>query len=70
MKEISIDNGASYMSAEDAIAKIMECDLWDNVVQAMDDEVREIVHAEIAPCTELEFLSRYLEIAADNLIIG
>ena len=28
----------------------------------MDDEIREAVHAELAPCSEHEFLKRYLEL--------
>ena len=29
----------------------------------MDDEIREFVHREVAPCTDLEFVERYLQIA-------
>lgn len=31
----------------------------------MDDDIRETVHAELAPCTPEEFLSRYLELDHD-----
>lgn len=67
---VSIDNGASYGSAMTMIDKIMSSGLWDALVNAMDDGVREIVAAEMAPCTEEEFLSRYLELAPADLIIG
>lgn len=32
---------------------------WDTVVNLMDDEIREQVHDEIAPCTPQEFYNRY-----------
>jgi len=36
--------------------------LYDVAVALMDDELREQVHADLAPCTELEFLERYMEL--------
>ncbi len=70
MKHISLDNGHSYTTAEIAMPEIAERGLWDTVVAMMDDDAREAVHAELAPCTDLEFLTRYLEVAAYDLIIG
>lgn len=35
---------------------------WDVICSYMDDEIRERVHTEMAPCTEMEFLTRYLEL--------
>lgn len=35
---------------------------WDAIVNLMDDELREQVHAELAPCSNEEFLTRYLEL--------
>lgn len=69
-KEISLDNGITYMTAEEAMAEINARNLWDVVVQMMDDETRERVHHDLAPCTNDEFLARYLEIAPADLIIG
>lgn len=69
MKEISLDNGATYMTAAEAMPEITERSLWDIVVNFMDDNTREQVHAKLAPCTEHEFLVRYLELAADDLRI-
>ena len=69
-KEISLDNGMTYMTAEEAMAEINARNLWEVVVQMMDDETRERVHDELAPCTDAEFLARYLEIAPEDLIIG
>lgn len=69
-KAISLDNGITYMTAEEAMAEINAHNLWDVVVQMMDDETRELVHGELTPCTDAEFLARYLEIAPEDLIIG
>ena len=35
---------------------------WEAIVNLMDDDIREQVHRELAPCTNEEFLSRYLEL--------
>lgn len=32
---------------------------FEAAVQHMDDEIREAVHAELAPCTEQEFFTAY-----------
>lgn len=32
---------------------------FDTAVSMMDDEIRESVHAELAPCTEQEFFAAY-----------
>lgn len=37
-------------------------DNWDAIVDCMFDDEREQVHAELAPCTEVEFLKRYCEL--------
>lgn len=70
MKKISLDNGCTYTTAEEAMIEIHERNLWDALVMLMDDEIRETVAAELAPCTEAEFLVRYLELATDDLVIG
>lgn len=70
MSEISLDNGNTFTSAHEAMEQIESLGLWDAIVEVMDDEIREKVHAELAPCTEEEFLARYLELANENLIIG
>lgn len=63
---ISVDNGNTYCTVEEAIAQKD----WDEIVNFMDDEVRETVHDEIAPCTNEEFLARYLELSDEDLIVG
>ena len=35
--------------------------LYDAAVALMDDEIREEVHADLAPCTDLEFLEEYMK---------
>jgi len=70
VKEISLDNGSHYMTAEEAMPEIEEKGLWDVVAEYMEDDAREKVNNEIAPCTELEFLKKYLEIATEDLVIG
>lgn len=34
-------------------------------MELMNDDIREAVHAELAPCTNEEFLERYLELDPD-----
>ena len=45
------------MTAEEIINK----GLYKVAVDMMDDEIREDVHGDLAPCTELEFLTVYME---------
>ena len=56
MKNISINNGATYTTIEDALANCS----WNAIVQMMDDEIREQVANAIAPCTNEEFLAEKL----------
>lgn len=39
--------------------------LEEVIVTYMDDEIREKVHFEMAPCTPEEFLRRYIELDPD-----
>ena len=64
--QISVDNGRSWATPEEAI----EAMSWDIIVAAMDDRYREYIHNEAAPCSDLEFLTRYLEVAPENIIVG
>ena len=38
---------------------------FETIASYMNDEIREQVHAELAPCTETDFLKRYLELDED-----
>ena len=35
---------------------------WEEIVNLMNDEIREQIAYELGPCTEEEFLARYLEL--------
>lgn len=63
---ISVDNGHSFVEPAEALESVG----MDVIVNLMDDTIRGKVHAELAPCTDEEFLVRYLELADDDLIIG
>lgn len=39
---------------------------FDTAVSMMDDEIRESVHAELAPCTEQEFFAAYEKAHAEK----
>lgn len=60
----------TFVDAHEAMDTIAEYKIWESVVAAMDDDVREQVHAELAPCSEEAFLARYLELAREDLVIG
>lgn len=70
MRKMSLDNGVTWMTADEAMPAVEYRDLWDAVVGYMDDATRERVHAELAPCTERVFLCRYLELATEDLVVG
>lgn len=67
---ISLDNGRTWMTAAEAMEEINERNLWDMIVEMMDDEIREAVHDDLAPCTDEEFLSEYLRRADEGMMIG
>lgn len=72
MAKISLNNGVTFKSYNDLDIDDIDTILvgWDNIVSYMDDETREQVHGELAPCDNLDFLKRYLKIAKTDLIIG
>ena len=70
MAKISLDNGHTYITAREAMPEIAANNLWDTIANLMDDDTREAVHSEIAPCTEVEFLAAYLDRATGDLIVG
>lgn len=72
MAKISLNNGVTFKSYNDLDIDDIDTILvgWDNIVSYMDDETREQVHGELAPCDILDFLKRYLGIAKTDLIIG
>ena len=40
--------------------EIINNGMFDAAVSLMDDEIREELHADLAPCSELEFLEEYM----------
>lgn len=70
MKRISMNNGRSYMDVDKAMTEIVANDLWETVVNFMDNSIREAVAEDMAPCSEEEFLKEYLKRAKDDLIVG
>lgn len=76
MKKISLDNGHTYLTAKEAMEEIVERDLWDVVAHNMDDEIRKCVHLECLEYNGEEahdeelFLTRYLELAEYDIVIG
>lgn len=67
---ISLDNGNTWLTAEEAISEIQERGLWDAIVEMMDDDIRERIHNRLAPCSEAKFLEEYLKEAKTPLVIG
>lgn len=68
-KSISLDNGHTYLTAAEAMPEITARNLWDAIVELMDDDTRETVASE-GHDDEGSFLARYLELAPADLIIG
>lgn len=66
---ISLDNGHTWITAEEAMPEITERNLWDTVVNLMDDDIREDVNFDLAPCSDLDFLREYLSRAEEGLVI-
>jgi len=70
---ISLDNGRSVQHVSDlSDDQIMRC--WDAAVALMEDDLREEVHMEFAPCSHREFLATYCHrkyfLSGEPLIIG
>ena len=69
-KSVSLDNGNSYDSdAEYLMGLIEEGNLWDSLVEFMDDDTRELV-ASMDPVNDKQFLEWYLLLAPTDLIVG
>ena len=76
MKKINFSNGSSSHwfsadEAENALAFAKENGIsFESISNMMDDELREAVHFDLAPCTESEFLAEYLRRSDADLIVG
>lgn len=78
-KHISINNGNTYYGPDETACAIADLadkisgDLdsaWTVIENAMDDETREKISDEHAPCNYDEFLAHYLKAAPEDLVIG
>ncbi len=49
-------------SAGDVNWDILDTETWESIASYMNDDIREQVHFELAPCTATEFMERYLEL--------
>ena len=65
-KRISVDNGHTFVDPKTAIEAVG----WDTIVAVMDDELRESLHDQLAPCSYEAFLTAYLAVAPVDLVIG
>ena len=66
-KHISLDNGNSWLSPAEALDQTT----LDALADYMESYAREQAHNTLdLPCTDLEFLTRYMELAPCDLIIG
>lgn len=46
--------------------EIIEKGLYQAAVELMDDEIRESVHRDLAPCSDEEFLTEYMKCHAEK----
>lgn len=47
---------------ENNAADILTPKTWAAIASYMNDDIREEVHMNLAPCTEYEFLTRYIQL--------
>lgn len=66
---ISLDNGNSFRTVEDLSDEEI-ADNWSAIEHFMEDDIRSYISYKFAPCPEREFLTVYLEMSKENLIIG
>ena len=69
MAEISLDNGATFLSAIEAMDLIEEYALWNKVVKAMNKKLVDQIRNDLSHLTPLRLLERYLELSEKDLII-
>lgn len=65
MSKISIDNGNTFVSAEEAIEGVG----FEEIASYMDSDLKEKVHS-LEYDNDQEFLEKYLELSDHDLIIG
>lgn len=69
---LSVDNGMTHIAADedDELQAAIDKVGWGEIVSFMDADARYKASYDVAPCTDLEFLKYYLEIAPYDLVIG
>ena len=76
MKKINFSNGSSSYwfsadEAENALSFAKENGIsFEAIACVMDDDLRESIHFDLAPCSEAEFLAEYLRRSDADLIVG
>jgi len=71
MKRFSLDNGNSWIRSDDIWEHEESINSrWGEIINSMDNEVREKVHLECAPCSNTIFLFGYLVYAKNDLVVG
>lgn len=76
MKKINFSNGSSSRwfsadEAENALSFAKKNGIsFEAISNMMDDDLREAVHFDLAPCSEAEFLAEYLRRSDADLIVG
>ena len=67
---LSLDNGRHYITIDELEENREEIiNRWNAIADLMDDDIREAVHCDLAPCDELAFLAEYLKRASEDLLI-
>lgn len=66
MKNLSIDNGNTFVSPEEALKHLS----METISFYMVDNVREFVHACFKGDSDADFIRAYLLLAPEDLIIG
>ena len=56
----SKEGGYIEIEESEKAKDLIERGLYDVAVSLMDDEIRERIHRDLAPCTEEEFLTAYM----------
>ena len=65
MVKSGLESAIEFLNNYEEETDSIDQKLMDAIATYMDDETREQVHLELAPCSPKEFLKRYLELDAD-----
>ena len=56
-----VESAEDMNKLADDFLEIEIWEVWDQIVNLMDDEIREEIHNDYAPCPYITFLEKYLE---------